>query len=1080
MTIQGELSAEQMQQPESLQTAESERAHAYFRQLLQEGIQTYRRFAASPPQTQQLLEGTGVLKPDDVLALREGRRTPRLRALALLFFHTLLDMLHANRNEQDRDTIAVFLQTVETGLFRRGEITMSDFLPPADKVTIAAEMTTIPDAQSAIGNHLVGELSRDLAEHDVPEQEIIEEIARQPTPHVLDILHFLPVIVARANQHQADRYQQDAIAVCTAVGRLIEGIRTRLPSMLVHIEAMLARDRIVVEDMRSSLEGMGYRDVHAARLAEALPEHVSEECEHLLRQVRLDPIPDKHKNIIGVALDAVGMLDGSALVGDIALIDRKNLPAPLPVAAADVERLMAAGFHSITGYIGEVHRRLLVPWQGQEKATGIWCDILDMEPVKVQPFLDSLERFENQLRKQQRSEQHCSGEISVRRSLLEVALLEDIDRILLETGQSPFAGQESLWRQYRDAVDRYDNRAAIQALRQLLAVGNVRHDAHERVAAAGVVHGADETMSRLQQRLVRFGEECSAMEQQCMRDFAPTIQEHLAFANDGLCIDAMQSELDDKPDVQQGILDALAPLATAAGRLPQVHFGDCETVLSDPRFTPFGGNSREIALLLRHLHRPAMRTFIELQLGARLQDMTLRSQIHLLRFLQDASPETFERLGEVLKTCGDQSPVILESFLVCAEDLQMGNLILRFAAQEDVRPVFRSYATLIEHAEMLAHELEAIYKPQDEKYSYEYFYRQTLVRANRLLRVLENRLKRGPDARPQCIQQCRNLLLHEDQEIQTLQYLLGTLPREKTREFPFEILPMVDLPKPMRATELQKSPKVLEQALSIIKGQFSKKDYDQFTQCFLHMHDAKLLYVTCSKKLLGMFGLVPMSNGARNFDWYVTNPQAAVPGLAEAMLLAQIRREDVSGGLYAVAAPNVISFETIVEHLGSDAYEETEPGEYDGRYMRLRILPEERHEYLAKMFSSAEIAQVIAKADEQAGGLQDVRTRGETFKVCRIDMHGDGQENAECVYSLMNRLQEEELQKPPEQRRRWVISRFIPGKGNTKERHVHYCVFERDRLTGTTGENVHRHLQDAVTALNARYVADPDDEEPSL
>lgn len=127
------------------------------------------------------------------------------------------------------------------------------------------------------------------------------------------------------------------------------------------------------------------------------------------------------------------------------------------------------------------------------------------------------------------------------------------------------------------------------------------------------------------------------------------------------------------------------------------------SMAQDDVLNPFPDEARDdVPLLFMHLHRPSLQVSIEHDLGIDLSTMSLASQLHLLRFLQDADAETFAEVRAILQAHPADAPAILSSFLACSEERDFGLVILYMvdnAGPIDIMPVFHAYAGIAEAAQ---------------------------------------------------------------------------------------------------------------------------------------------------------------------------------------------------------------------------------------------------------------------------------------------------------------------------------------------------------------------------------------------
>lgn len=138
------------------------------------------------------------------------------------------------------------------------------------------------------------------------------------------------------------------------------------------------------------------------------------------------------------------------------------------------------------------------------------------------------------------------------------------------------------------------------------------------------------------------------------------------------------------------------------GTLVELH--KYEQILEDKSLNPFGLSDEDLPLLLERLHEPVIREKVNQDLGIKLEELPLHSQIYLLRFLSEKNGLQFKRLQNVLheKHFGNE---MLVSFLSCAEDKKYGEAILKIAENVDIevgKNVFYKYQEIVTLSEGIA------------------------------------------------------------------------------------------------------------------------------------------------------------------------------------------------------------------------------------------------------------------------------------------------------------------------------------------------------------------------------------------
>lgn len=123
-----------------------------------------------------------------------------------------------------------------------------------------------------------------------------------------------------------------------------------------------------------------------------------------------------------------------------------------------------------------------------------------------------------------------------------------------------------------------------------------------------------------------------------------------------------------------------------------------DQLVENTDMNPFAGQAdSELALLLQHIHEPALRRDLETDLGIRLTDIPLRSQIQLLRFLADQDVSGYQRIQSALHHNPDVATDIANAFLAFAENPELGSTVLATAEllrehPKEAQQLFAAYA----------------------------------------------------------------------------------------------------------------------------------------------------------------------------------------------------------------------------------------------------------------------------------------------------------------------------------------------------------------------------------------------------
>ncbi len=179
-------------------------------------------------------------------------------------------------------------------------------------------------------------------------------------------------------------------------------------------------------------------------------------------------------------------------------------------------------------------------------------------------------------------------------------------------------------------------------------------------------------------------------------------------------------------------------------------FHDYASISSDANLNPFAQSQDEdLALLLQHLHRPEMRAKIEEDLGLKLTELPLRSQIHLLRFLAGQDRAGFDRLRADLKKHPKQSDKIANAFLACAEDTGYADNILKLAEtldQKTLKAVLSKYLEITEATKHVREYLRTTFRGKDvSEQRINEVVRRLLHKANELLVAFSQKTDRDSE-----------------------------------------------------------------------------------------------------------------------------------------------------------------------------------------------------------------------------------------------------------------------------------------------------------------------------------------------
>lgn len=166
-----------------------------------------------------------------------------------------------------------------------------------------------------------------------------------------------------------------------------------------------------------------------------------------------------------------------------------------------------------------------------------------------------------------------------------------------------------------------------------------------------------------------------------------------------------KNEIDDiiklsaKIDVLElkNLLDNLIKNDNRPGNIVPVRSYD--GITKEKEFNPLG--DANFSYLVKILHSPEIRNYINDRLKIKIEDLLLREQIHLLQFLCNSDEVKFNRIQKVLDGKKENQNIdFLRSFLSLSGDIKMGDKILALGEklpEEVARKVFEKYGEIIDN-----------------------------------------------------------------------------------------------------------------------------------------------------------------------------------------------------------------------------------------------------------------------------------------------------------------------------------------------------------------------------------------------
>jgi len=692
--------------------------------------------------------------------------TPRYREGIAIFLNSLIDFIeNKSTDPKNAKDLRTFVSGLHEAMFSFSP-NMANHIGLENLLVTTAKATRVPEAQGWFGQNMVGELVYELNwAHEDSVERILNKVRKLGLPEQLDVIHQLATIGADAIAQGEPGYQAHDRIV-----RMLEVVNQESPYPIVSYAIENSLTTIEREEENPSLGVITFQSNAAgARLPEELNETLRDQNETLKRQVRITNKRDKNYRMLPIASDAVGLFDHSNTPRQFAKLEIASLPKPAEVDGSFVERLRE-------GAEARLDRRqfyelflqvtnLLLRQDKNVKPTTSNLLAEKWTEVSSQFSREDWEQIFSVILKRQDAEESTARREAELREQIEnenLAASNQFIELVIEKGKTILANwpnPPAVLREYYDSLLRHraegnEERAFSSAERfcgffqinQEFGGGN-RNDLLETQFQQGLE--LVEEMRALRQfhidswdeynetRMLQSGNDDPQPEPELMEYIG--IQEKLLEKREQMQADMLKflQSLDQKLGAELVAVEAMP-------------YADIEL---DPNLNPFRGeNSEQLTLLLQSLHNPALRNFIEADLGINLAEIPLRSQIHLLRFLSGQNQEEFNVLRSVLQKDLPYKDEFLRSFLITAEDSCFGSSVIGLAEVLSDKPelgaeVFQTYDQYVAQAGEIAKKVLVDLQQEFPNLSINenIIVQSLLTRAKDFMVELETALKSNPE-----------------------------------------------------------------------------------------------------------------------------------------------------------------------------------------------------------------------------------------------------------------------------------------------------------------------------------------------
>lgn len=442
---------------------------------------------------------------------------------------------------------------------------------------------------------------------------------------------------------------------------------------------------------------------------ESLSKNEINESTALARQI----LPSNYDSLWGsrfskVAKDAVSIIDVGGIPQAVGRVEIESLKEPTDISAISLLSLKdslnlpfnpnrSLDVFSVYSYFNEHILKKLTP----EERDTVYQEVgLLNETTAPKELFDALSRIYKDRKGLQEERNNVYAEMMQKNEDLSHAFMATADELLpqiLADLKEANVFSERLMNVFEDYIQEYKSAENSEvAFRAIEAIASVL----ERVEAE-IPQSAEEFLNSHETLIATHRNNFEALREKRI-ELTPTASEEDYVLYDSLVDHVFTDESAARKNLQN-ILEGITNIHTQNVQI--VEFKPYASIPNDTSLNPFlNTEEKRFTLLLQHVHEGRIRKHIDEALGIKLNEISLRSQIHLLRFLAEKDRSVFERIQETLAKHTDAKLYILESFLAAAQDTSYSEAILTLASTlspEDTEKVFKKYTELTSELDTL-------------------------------------------------------------------------------------------------------------------------------------------------------------------------------------------------------------------------------------------------------------------------------------------------------------------------------------------------------------------------------------------
>lgn len=699
----------------------------------------------------------------------------KLRAANKIVVSSLLDFCEQN---QKHPNFNKFLKDVRNYFFSSSPC-LSSNLSIEDKFTLSTQATRSVETYGQIGGCMADDLVYSLSWQYQDEQleEFLESFKKSSAAEKFDQIHFIKVLAANA---AGTGSSENGLL---NIHKILDGMYQETDSVLLRWAIDLAQEKVRNEEENPSSGIVKFSEnVGNLRLNEKLSNTEIEEVENLDRVVLPNTTIDPNNKIMRVAADM------------LAIVDHSNMPAKYGFFSADefeqkktaTNKISVSSLVKIESVISRPNKinfenliiflndKILSPYYDDVTALPkAWSEIVpDVSLTDWADFLRQQEELRNLKDKLQ---------------LKAASITEDVENKNFEASKSFL----SLIKKEIDLENLPDNSKQITK-DFLLAYNSENFEAAYSVATdlLSLLRYQKSNLNLLREynNLRSFHQKSFASGQGEIENSYVQAEE----ANKELLNSYYESlsSICSNPDVLlAGVAEKVNSIKNDIKKdTLEVSFGSYDGLPKDKQISNFipEENNAETILLLKHMHRPDMESYINSNIGINLKEIPFRYQIYLLKFLSESSEELVKEAADFINNAQDEQGKLdrIKSFLSLRVELSDANRLISIGREmkDDSNLIFDKISQIVDLIDKKNEELQSLFFNKNSEINFSVVREKLLEKIHNIILDFSDNL--SSEKNPNALENILNKL--ESSKTETL-FLVSVLEALKNSGHDFDL-----------------------------------------------------------------------------------------------------------------------------------------------------------------------------------------------------------------------------------------------------------------------------------------------------